>query len=313
MKIIISILVSIFCLSANAQTTQFKIDEYTSKMTIHIDSELREFIVHKPKKANQRSGPVPVVFMFHGSSGTGKKFYNMSAWKELGEKEGIITVYPTGLKTCLIKDGVQKTTTKWITSNKKTMLCPGETAQDDLTFVDAMVNFVITELNGNPNRIYAAGFSNGAGFIMNQLLPHRSHLFAAFGTSGSLLKEEAQLQGDPIPLYSTIGEEDPLFIHHNNSSTLPVHPDSILANNLLARNFEIMTNMLGLDLNSYKVRTKQKSTAFGFGTANGTDFGQSYMFAVMKSIKHNWPSGKPRHNGINLAEVFWKFFKKHKK
>lgn len=303
----------IFCLSANAQFQQTKIDNHTSKITTTIGNDVREFIVHKPKKAKNSEEPVPVVFMFHGSSGTGKKFFNMSGWKEVGTAEGFMSVFPTGLQTCIEKDGAQKTSTRWLTSAKMDMLCPGQDAQDDLAFVDAMLTYLKLNLNADPDRIYAAGFSNGAGFIMDQLLPLRSNEFAAFGFSGSLLQQEVQMVENPVPVYGSVGELDPLFMAHNNNDPLPILPTMIQSNGFLWDKILILAGMLELDPQSFKTRKKLKSTAYRFSTVVGTDHGQEYVIAVMKGVQHNWPNGKPKYNGLNLAKIYWDFFKTHKK
>ena len=56
----------------------------------------RQFIVHLPPAyQSQPNQSFPVVFMLHGGGGSGRKYYNISGWKELGDQEGIITVFPT--------------------------------------------------------------------------------------------------------------------------------------------------------------------------------------------------------------------------
>ncbi|MFZ1255451.1 MAG: hypothetical protein WAR77_03820, partial [Saprospiraceae bacterium] len=61
-----------------------------------LDGHVRECIIVKPSTAPPVGG-YPVVFMLHGTSGDGEKFYNISGWKELGQAENFITVFPSSL------------------------------------------------------------------------------------------------------------------------------------------------------------------------------------------------------------------------
>lgn len=73
--------------------------------TIVTDGKTREYYVHVPTAYNPKM-PVPVVFMPHGSGGNGEKFYNISGWKEIGEAENILTVFPSSLQyPCVLDDG----------------------------------------------------------------------------------------------------------------------------------------------------------------------------------------------------------------
>ena len=67
----------------NEFTAQKRIDH-----TLSVDGKNREFIVFQPAGI-QVSSPVPVVFMLHGTSGNGEKFYSISGWKEKAAKDAI--------------------------------------------------------------------------------------------------------------------------------------------------------------------------------------------------------------------------------
>ncbi|MBK7697090.1 MAG: hypothetical protein IPI30_23145 [Saprospiraceae bacterium] len=73
-----------------------------------VDGRMRESIIVQPSTPPPAGG-YPVVFMLHGTSGDGLKFYNISGWKELGEDENFITVFPSSLSWCFVEDGVEKT------------------------------------------------------------------------------------------------------------------------------------------------------------------------------------------------------------
>ncbi len=62
-----------------------------NNFTTTFSGDTREYIVSVPASYDGLT-PIPVVFMLHGSSGDGLRFYNHSGWKELGETQRILTV-----------------------------------------------------------------------------------------------------------------------------------------------------------------------------------------------------------------------------
>ena len=68
-----------------------------------VDGVVREVVLHVPDSVNG-SQDVPVVFMLHGTSGDGDKFYNISGWKEKADQEGFIAVFPSALTYCFGED-----------------------------------------------------------------------------------------------------------------------------------------------------------------------------------------------------------------
>lgn len=116
--------------------------------------------------------------MLHGTTGNGLKFYNISGWKELGDVENIISVYPSSWKYCVIDDGEVKNTTKWNVYPGTFEYCDGEVPRNDIKFFRK----IITELNNNftidNSRIYLVGFSNG-GQMAFRCAVEMSDIFAA--------------------------------------------------------------------------------------------------------------------------------------
>lgn len=100
-----------------------------------VDGRMRESIIVLPSTAPP-SGGYPVVFMLHGTSGDGLKFYNISGWKELGEEENFITVFPSALSWCFVEDGIEKHLTRWVNGTVLDHPCSGPPQEyvDDVNF-----------------------------------------------------------------------------------------------------------------------------------------------------------------------------------
>jgi len=140
-----------------------------NRFVTDINGDSREYYVHIPKGYNKKD-ETPVVFMLHGTSGDGEKFYNISGWKEVGEAENIITVYPSSWRHCIIEGGRVKNTTKWNVYPGSFKYCLGETPKDDIKFLKEVINELQQKLNIDSKRIYIVGFSNGAAMAFQQVI-----------------------------------------------------------------------------------------------------------------------------------------------
>jgi polyhydroxybutyrate depolymerase len=78
-----------------------------NRFTMQVDGDTREYYVHVPAKYNANT-PTPVVFMLHGTSGDGERFYIISGWKEVGEAENILTVYPSSWRCAIAEQNLEK-------------------------------------------------------------------------------------------------------------------------------------------------------------------------------------------------------------
>jgi len=107
----------------------------------------RSFLVYAP--SSYGSKPVPVVFDFHGLSGTSMQEMSLSRWNTLANTEGFIVVYPQGVGNSWNAGG-----------------CCGDSMSmmvDDVAFVRAIITNLSTEACIDTKRVYASGCSNGGG------------------------------------------------------------------------------------------------------------------------------------------------------
>ena len=86
---------------------------------------------------------------------------------------------------------------------------PGDQADRDLKFVDAMIAWARTHFTIDPARVYAAGHSNG-GTMTYVLWAARGDAFAAFAVSGSVLRRDLLPLVKPRPALIIAGEKDQL-------------------------------------------------------------------------------------------------------
>ena len=141
-----------------------------------VDGVTREALVSIPTET-QRGGALPVVFAFHGHSGTmrqaSRSFPIYKLWP------GAIVVYPQGLPTpSPLVDHAGKM------SGWQSVV--GAEGDRDLKFVDAMLAGLRAQYRIDEKRVYATGHSNGGSFTY-LLWAERGDVFAAFAPSAAVL------------------------------------------------------------------------------------------------------------------------------
>lgn len=283
-----------------------------NRFTTNIDGSEREYYVHIPQSYTGTSA-VSVVFMLHGTSGDGEKFYNNSGWKEVGEDENIITVFPSSWRYCINDNGEIKNTTKWNTTpDADFTFCPGQVPRNDIKFL----NTIIAELNSkykvDNKRIYLAGFSNGGQMAAKCVIELSDKLAAIAENSGSFYLDTQYVPKRKLPVLFQIGNED--YGPGNTGPALPLSKlDSILRTPglpYLAGRINRIANShikyLGLNPNYTITGDTNSVVVANYKTltlGNGYDFKLSFV----KSLGHSYPNGD--NHWMEAARVQWAWFK----
>lgn len=307
--------------------------------TLNLGGPPREFIVYVPALAVGRRAPV--VFMFHGTSGDGEKFFNISGWREKADAEGLIAVFPSALTYCLHEDengdgdfddpGEDKLTTKWAhgelgtptmplcTPAELAMLTPANRAladhplQDDVAFVRAMLDVLARDYVTDARRIYASGFSNGAG-LTSRLVVEMADRFAAIHAGSGALQVTPTPALRAIPVTVSVGELDDRVLTPLGLPALPL-TSTLLTDvpSIKLRVIDPMLTTLGLaDSARCDERTiaGEKVIRFSYDQrASGGPASNQLNFLVIEDLHHQYP------NGINhplvAADLLWDFFRQH--
>jgi poly(3-hydroxybutyrate) depolymerase len=115
------------------------------------------------------SPEAPVLLAFHGYSSSASRLVASSGLATAGPAAGFTTVFPEGTGT----------PTRWAIADR----LPGP---DDVAFVAALLTDLRRMRCGDPTRVAAAGFSNGAAFTAHLACrwPHRFTGIALVGGAG---------------------------------------------------------------------------------------------------------------------------------
>jgi poly(3-hydroxybutyrate) depolymerase len=253
---------------------------------VDVDGFPRQFTVYVPERP---AVPAPVVFMFHGSSGTGEQFLNISGWREQADATGLVAVFPTGLRYRVNDSG--RRVTKWnsfdlsehVDMNEKPPGYPADAPwpADDVGFTDAILADLEAQLPIDDRRIYASGFSNGSEFAA-RLAVERSTTIAAAGLAAGGLYE-AHAPDRAVPTSLIVGTLDDRVLEQTGLAELPVDRDELMAIPEIAAVFDAHVATFGAD---------------------------AFRFTVLPGLHHH-PNGNAISGGFEAAPEFWEFFRRH--
>ena len=132
------------------------------KEIINFDEKIREYYFSLPEDISK---PFPIIINFHGFLSHALDQQGFSQMDNYAHQNGIGVIYPEGVKR------------SWNVG--KAIL----NDENDIGFVNALIDSVSLKYNIDSNRIYACGFSNGGTFSY-ELMCGLSNKIAAFGSVG---------------------------------------------------------------------------------------------------------------------------------
>lgn len=263
----------------------------------------RTYIVHAPASYNG-TDPVPLVVVLHGINGNALDAERTSGMSGEADKKGFIVVYPNATG----KDGRYT----W-----NTLLDPAGGA-DDVGFLRAVVQKMEAVYNIDKDRIYVAGFSDGA--IMTYAAASQlSDVFSAAapvaGTSGGYLGNSTI----PIDYPAPANPVAIIAFHGTNDTVVPYYGGAPYTGKqntyvtLLSANesVRLWASYDGCNLTPDVTYKKNYTlTSYG-GGKNGTEV---VLYAV-NGLGHGWPGVIKPDNGTSVSpratDLIWGFFSAH--
>lgn len=192
-----------FTLTVTDNTGASSVDTTTvsvlEKMTWTIEGVTREALVHSPSGGT--STAAPIIFAFHGHSGTDIGFADKGF--ELSWPEAIV-VYPQGLPTTSHSDPTAQQT-GWQHAVGEVNPRTGIKDQD-LKFFDAMLSTFKQKYIVNASQVFAHGWSNGSEFIYDVLWATRGDQLTALAPAAGTLNAVSGKK--PLPVIHTAGTSD---------------------------------------------------------------------------------------------------------
>ncbi len=271
---------------------------------------LRNFVIHVPTKYDATKA-VSLVFMLHGSSGDGDRFYNISGWTEKADQEGFIVVFPTG-REYPIAENNGKLGTKWSSDGLINDIVPGTEIVDDVVFMRALVDKCKETFFIDAKRVYISGFSNGGAFVRSRVMTEMNDVFAAGSTGGGFgLPAKKTVKGNVfMPLYSIVGTKDNKIIDASGTNEdVPFEADVLMSEAIFRKQIDgvLQTLNLGNEYTEERVTPKYNIITFENDLSKQ---GNEHILMVVNALDHNYPTTKNNKHEVNAVDHFWPWFQK---
>lgn len=290
MRYLIILLIILFCIHhTHAQYLGFEHDGYD-----------RTYLLHLPEGYNTQE-KLPLIIAMHGGIGSAENLQNQSGLSDKADEEGFIVVYPEGVQGGLLN--IRTWNAGW---------CCGYASSsniDDVGFINALIDTLVTNYSIDENRIYATGMSNG-GFMSYRLACELSDRIAAIAPVAASMSVTGYVPDRAVPIIHfhsyqdtsvpyTGGIGDGVSDHYN----APL--DSVLNAWASLNNCQVLNDT---------VLNNEEYTHVTWTSCNCSADVQLY---ITKDGGHSWPGGTqtiigdPPSEYINANDLMWEFFQQH--
>ena len=176
----------------------------TNAEIISYDGINREYVKYIPDSYDG-SAPVPLLLNFHGYGGVASNYIMEADMRFLAESENFIMIYPQG--SCL------ESGSHW---NPCQIGGGNKSSSDDLGYIEAVISEISSEYNIDIERIYAAGYSNGA-MMAYGLANYKSDLIAAVASVSGAMMDCLGSTSHPMPIIHLHGTYDQDIPYNGNN------------------------------------------------------------------------------------------------
>ena len=254
--------------------------------TLEQDGTTREYILHVPASYDASSpDPSSLVLVFHGNGQCASNFTSAesgASMDAIGDDQNALIAYPQGL---IRGKGAAEFDP---TASEST-----DIAESDLAFVDAILADIQAEYTVDPERIYAAGYSNG-GMMTYGLACHRGDVFGAFGIMSGIMLTDTTCNAAHTPSIVHFHGTSDFAIPYDGSGNFPAVADTI--------NFWLGHN--GLSSENLETTALDNGSVTRDAYTSGTN-GSSVVLYTIDEGDHIWfedPIGGQSPNAI-----LWEF------
>ena len=248
----------------------------TGEYTVEIQSMglRRSFLLHLPAPY-QPDQLYPLVIALHGRGSNAAEMASLPGFSDKADEANFIVIYP---------QGYWENNTAWMAS--------GAGSFEDIAFIWDVIQYAISNLGANAERVFIVGFSNGAG-MANRLGCALAEKLAGIATvAGSYYGGENCAPSAPLNILAFHGTADPI-VPYTGDDFQPSIP--AWAADWAARN--------GCPGEAVEFFRQGNTTAERWEACKA---GVSVQLYTVEGGGHHWP-GLPGVGGINATDVIWEF------
>lgn len=239
----------------------------------------RWFMMHVPV-SYQSDVPTPIVLNFHGG---GMNFEQQAAITGMSLKadlSGFIAVYPQG----------EGEVPGWnISSDLET--------NQDLQFVEALLDYLSEKINIDPNMIFATGLSNGAGFVATLGCVMADRIAAVAPVSGAYVYWDECDAQRPVPMITFHATGDPVAPYRGGGFDMPSWAGTWAARNGCSPDSIILYD---------------EGDVVAQGWENCTESADVILYTI-EDGGHTWPGviKDSESDRLFATDIIWDFFQSH--
>jgi polyhydroxybutyrate depolymerase len=291
-----------FLLSLSLLSTVVAAD---SRHKICIDGMQRSYLVHLPPCYDPTQGN-PLVLVLHGAASNANWVARASDMNRQADRSGFVAVYPNGT-------GCEPFLT-WNDGSRSGCLATPKI--DDVKFIRCTLDQLMADLNIDPNRVFAVGFSSGA-FMCYRLAADLSDRISAIAPIAGSLARAQELPSRPVSLMHFHGTCDPI---------VPFEGPNLLT----PRDIRFVSVQQAIETwrKHYGCSEKPSSVCYRDCVRDGTSVcttvygpgvdGAEVVLHKINGGGHTWPGKVSLLGGLTRStreipanELIWEFFEKH--
>jgi polyhydroxybutyrate depolymerase len=252
------------------------------------------------------SGPRPVVLVIHGAGGSGAWARAETGWGDLADRAGFVAVFPDGAPVDPTRPpGFLKNPQVW---NDGSTRVAGASVADDVGFLCDLLDELPRRVTVDERRVFATGFSNGAGMVFRLAAERSTRLAAIAPVAGHCWVADPRPER-AVPTLYLVGTADPLVPLAGGPIRSPWGKDEVRP--AVGETLTTWAAALGCPPGPVPVRDE--------GGVRVVRYGSELEAWFIEGLGHHWPGGrgrlKPRLFGrpsdrVNGTEVIGEFFRR---
>lgn len=272
--------------------------------SLEIGGAPRRFLLDVPPR------PRALVVFLHGKGSTAEWADGETAWSSCARKEGFALALPEALPPR--PDQPPRFLGNPPQWNDGSVFRPDDNSAqlDDISYLTAVVDEALSRSGVVPEKVFMAGFSNGAGMTF-RYAAQRADRVAAIAPIAGLCWIANPHPSRPVPTLYMVGSADPLVPLRGGSLRSP-WTDRLVLRPPVSETLDTWARAIGCD-NSPRFESATATVRMDIYPGPVT-----FRSVTIEGLGHHWPGGKgqlnqriagPPSDTLNATEFVWEFFK----
>ncbi|MBI5395615.1 MAG: hypothetical protein HZA91_10000 [Verrucomicrobia bacterium] len=308
---------AVAALTASAAAAKEAVKAGDHNFTIKVGELERRYTVHVPPAYDGKT-PVPVVVMLHGGGGTSKGAATETGWGAKADETGFLAVFANAMPPDPTKPGsFGRNPQLWNDGSER--FYQGQNKVDDVGFINAMLDELLSKFAVDARRVFFTGFSNGASMTFRVGAELSRRIAAIAPVAGACWLEPLKLER-PISMCYITGTADPLNLIEGGAPKLGAGA----SDKVRAKAKPPVRDSILKWAKAVGCPTTPKATSESNGVRTetygpGRD-GAEVIYVTVEGLGHTWAGGKSllpefmvgkKSDKIKATDFIWEFFQKH--